>query len=386
MTRTRLVEQVHRTLKLLDERTTDLADEVMRLPVARYVDGDRWQREVDELFRSRPQVLALGVEVPSPGSYVARRLTGVPVVVTRDESGRVRGFLNVCRHRGGPVAADGCGSARALTCGYHAWSYALSGELLRVPAEGLFGEFDHADAGLVELPVAERAGLVFGCLRPDADLDLDGWLGEFGPELDDIDLGAGELAWTHEWEGPNWKLCKDGFLETYHFPVLHAKTINREAIGNVMPTDTWGQHARILIPRRSIHDERVRPEDEWDVTKMVSPTHYVFPNTMLSGSWGNWVLVSRIYPDASPERSTMVQTLVSKRPLADPEVRAEADRLDEYYRSVTFGEDYVFDYLLQSNLESGANTEFLIGRNELALQHFHTWVDRLCGAGPDDPR
>ena len=48
-----------------------------------------------------------------------------------DADGELASFLNVCRHRGAPLAED-CGTARALGCPYHAWVYRLDGTLARV--------------------------------------------------------------------------------------------------------------------------------------------------------------------------------------------------------------------------------------------------------------
>ena len=62
-----------------------------------------------------------------PGGDHARRHAGA-----RDDRRRrqMRAFLNVCRHRGAPLA-EGCGTARALSCPYHAWVYRLDGGLAR---------------------------------------------------------------------------------------------------------------------------------------------------------------------------------------------------------------------------------------------------------------
>ena len=61
-------------------------------------------------------------------------------------SGALRAFLNVCRHRGSPLA-DGCGNASALSCPYHAWVYRLDGSLARSAGVGEPEGFDPADFG-----------------------------------------------------------------------------------------------------------------------------------------------------------------------------------------------------------------------------------------------
>jgi len=59
---------------------------------------------------------------------VAITMAGFPVVIIND-SGTLRGFQNVCRHRGGPLVWEGEGSCKAFVCRYHGWSYGLDGSL-----------------------------------------------------------------------------------------------------------------------------------------------------------------------------------------------------------------------------------------------------------------
>ena len=66
--------------------------------------------------------------VAEPGSFLASECGHVPVVVVRDGEGDLRGFVNVCRHRGHLVASD-CGRRETLQCPYHAWTYRLDGTL-----------------------------------------------------------------------------------------------------------------------------------------------------------------------------------------------------------------------------------------------------------------
>ena len=55
-----------------------------------------------------------------------------------------------------------------------------------IPGRESFGEVDAT--GLVELPTEERVGAVFTILQPDADLDVDAWL---GPLAESISGGHG---------------------------------------------------------------------------------------------------------------------------------------------------------------------------------------------------
>ncbi len=53
--------------------------------------------------------------IADPETYFTFDVAGEPVVVTRDKSGTLRAFSNVCRHRAGPIA-QGAGCKHVLNC------------------------------------------------------------------------------------------------------------------------------------------------------------------------------------------------------------------------------------------------------------------------------
>ena len=69
-------------------------------------------------------------DVAAPGSYLATHADARRCSSCATRDGGLRAFLNVCRHRGSPLA-DGCGTASVLSCPYHAWVYRLDGTLAR---------------------------------------------------------------------------------------------------------------------------------------------------------------------------------------------------------------------------------------------------------------
>ena len=73
-------------------------------------------------------------EIERPGQFVLRELPGENIVVTRDSTGRVRAFHNVCRHRGTRLCTESTGHfPGSIQCPYHAWTYALDGRLIGAP-------------------------------------------------------------------------------------------------------------------------------------------------------------------------------------------------------------------------------------------------------------
>lgn len=362
-------------LKMISTGKTAMADDVMKVPSALYTDPEYWRREVHELFYRRPIVLGMSCQLPSPNSYCALEdIPGFRILLTRDAEGQAHAFFNSCSHRGAPVAS-GMKSAGRFSCPYHGWTYNTKGELIGLSESDTFGSKPCADLNLVEIQVEERYGLIFGVLEKDAKLDLDTWLGDYGPELEKIGLSEMTAMWSHSFQGPNWKICKDGFIENYHFASVHSKSLPT-LIGNVNLTDIWDIHSRVLMPHKGIVEEADRPEDKWRSGEMFEAVYVMFPNTMLASVWGDWPLVTRIFPGPTPEKSTCVQVLLCRLPYSD-ELQKQANEFEALYKSVTQDEDYVLDYAIQDALENGAHEHFTLGRNELSVQHFHKSIAKF---------
>ena len=92
-------EIVRRLLALHEQKSTELAPEPLRNPAADYTSTEQFALEQQRLFRDRPVVACLSVDVAEPGAYVATDCGGIPVAVVRGEDGRLRAFVNICRHR-----------------------------------------------------------------------------------------------------------------------------------------------------------------------------------------------------------------------------------------------------------------------------------------------
>ena len=103
----------------------------------------------------------------SPGATSTAQIGHVPVVVVRTREGELRGFVNVCRHRGHLVASgEGCGCRETLQCPYHAWTYPRRPLRARPVPEREPG-FDASTISL--LPVAVDTWGPFVFVNPDPE-------------------------------------------------------------------------------------------------------------------------------------------------------------------------------------------------------------------------
>ena len=120
MDRQAQIDLLKRLLRHLESKTTSLADLPWWNDTSVYFDPEHLAREEQILFRQHPLLMGFASDWPAPGSFRTDDYAGVPIIVMRGRDRKLRAFLNVCRHRGAKVA-QGCGTARALSCPYHAW-------------------------------------------------------------------------------------------------------------------------------------------------------------------------------------------------------------------------------------------------------------------------
>lgn len=372
-----LLALARRALTHFNDRTTDQAPDILAVPIDAYTNPDRYQAEVARIFRQLPIALGLGLEIPEPGSYLAMDAAGVPLLLIRGHDARARAFLNVCRHRGSPICQPGRGQRRRFTCPYHAWSYGDDGKLVGVYAEETFGTLNKAELGLVELPCEERAGLLWGTLTPGLSFDIDEWLGDFGAELATLDLGNWHLYQTRDLPGPGWKVTMDGYLEVYHHNSVHGQTVGEHTVGNLLVLDQYGPHQRMTFGRRSIGTLADQPESEWQPLEHIRLIHSGFPNLSVSGILGDHCLVSQIFPGPTPDCTITRQTVLAAREPTTPDAIAAAETFSAMVLQAVQDEDYVIGAGIQRVIHAGANREFLIGRNEPAVQHYHRNVARF---------
>jgi len=275
------------------------------------------------------------------------------------------------------VCADGAGKKSRFVCPYHSWAYAPDGELISLNSAQTFGEVDKSTLGLTELPCAEKAGVIWVALDPLATFDIDAWLGEFSEKLASLDLSNWYIYEQRDLPGPGWKVTIDGYLEVYHHDTVHGKTVGKHTVGNLLVHDTYGPHQRLNFGRKTLSELEQKGSDGWDGNEYIRIVHSVFPNLSISGIVGGHCLVSQVFPGDSPHSTVTRQTLLcAKKPQSDAE-ELSAQEFSAMTLQAVQDEDYVVGSSIQAGLQSGANTHFVIGRNEPGLQHYHQWVARF---------
>ncbi len=194
------------------------------LPSHFYFDADHYARELRSIWSHNWIYLCRSADLEGPRSYRTFTIGTQNLVVLRDETGVLRAFHNTCRHRGSVLCRQAQGRLKSdlLTCPYHAWSYALNGELKRTPTLSPIEGFDRADYPLYPVALKEWRGLLFVNLAGD-EAASSGPVADRGSDrLDNWPLE--DLVSGHVYEKTvrcNWKVFWENFSECLHCPGIH---------------------------------------------------------------------------------------------------------------------------------------------------------------------
>jgi choline monooxygenase len=277
-------------------------EEGWTLPASWYGDPSVFDAELEHVFARSWQYVGRADQAADPGQFFAARAGHVPVVVVRGRDSVLRGFVNVCRHRG-HLVAEGAGCRETLQCPYHAWTYDLDGALRRAPRADREPGFVPERFSLLPVSVDIWGPFVFANPDPDAP-SLRDTLGVL-PELvaaSGVDLARVRFHSHQEWPiEANWKVALENYLECYHCPVAHpgfSKVIDVDPDAYRLLVGPW--HTSQLGPvRASVRAGNGAPYvPRGDVEQ--SQYHFLFPNTTVNIAPGPQnVSIERWVPDGT---------------------------------------------------------------------------------------
>lgn len=193
-----------------------------------YTDPEIFAREQSEIFEKMWNCVMRADSLSTAGEWKTVTIGREEIIVVRSRKKGIRAYFNVCAHRGMRVCTQGEGKDKTLQCGYHAWTYALEGDLVAAPNLTSMPDVDRQDYGLKPVHVREWLGYVWVCLAeepPDFDEAVLGEVKTRFGEVESIDnygienLKLGETK-TYD-VAANWKLIIENFMECYHCATIH---------------------------------------------------------------------------------------------------------------------------------------------------------------------
>jgi len=364
----------------LEAKTTDLADAIMINPVSAYASPARLAQEKQKLFLEMPLLMTMSCHIPENGDFVTDDNTDVPILIVRGDDGKVRAFVNACRHRGARLVEDIGQVRKHLTCPYHAWSFDKQGAFVHAPSQEQFEGFDFDDCNLKQLACAERDGLIWGRAGGDEAIDIDAHLAGLAPELANFGFES-----YHHYESReiscrmNWKTIIDTFLEPYHFAVLHKNTVGPLLFGNLCLMDSFSRNLRETLPRRSIVELENQPEQDWDLINHTAMVYVLFPNTVFVMQRDH-AEVWRCFPvDNDPGKSRVLLEFYIPEPALTEKARRHWDKNMELTVRTVLDEDFPIGEGAQRGYAADAGGSVVYGKNEPALAHFQRAITEALG-------
>lgn len=193
-----------------------------------YISPEYFELERERIFRRVWLNVGRVEEIPQAGDYFVQDLAvgNTSILVVRGQDGVVRAFHNVCKHRGNKLVWHGSGSCQKLTCKFHGWTYAPDGQLVGVPEEEMFFDFEKKDYALTPVTTDICGGFIFIHLEPNPQETLQQYLGEVATVLREFPFAELPACYSYKAELKcNWRVARDSQLEAYHAKSLHARTI-----------------------------------------------------------------------------------------------------------------------------------------------------------------
>ena len=252
------------------------------LPSRLYLDESIYEQEKQKIFYCNWHYAGHLSQLNKPGDYLTATVADESIFIVRGQDETLRGFYNVCRHRAHQLL-EGSGNTRNIVCPYHAWSYALDGELRHARISEKVPGFDKSEFCLQPVRVDTLCDLVFFNLDPDAE-SLDSQapglaqdLQERIPELGNL-RAAESISPFGSAIAANWKVVVDNFVECYHCPLVHPEFASLVDMSSFQ-MDTFSNWSRQLAPDTR-PDNTAYPFDS-DAPVQSAAFWYLWPTTSI---------------------------------------------------------------------------------------------------------
>jgi hypothetical protein len=249
-------------------------------------------------------------------------------------------------------------------------------------ARDAFEPLERTDLGLCPVSSAERFGLILVRLGSTEPIDVAEELAGLGPEI--ADWGFERWHFFTQREGrfeANWKLIRDTFLESYHVFSLHRDTLAPDMLSTPFVGDSFGPHDRGVVMRKEVVTLLERPESEWKLKPYGSIVYILFPNAVINLPMSGHAELWEMYPEpGDPHRTRVSVRFYIPREPADDEQRAFWEANVRFTQCVVFEEDFGQQQDIHRSLRTGLMPEVVYGRNEPALIHHHSEMERALAS------
>lgn len=275
----------------IDQLLTQLRDtsdlpftEARAMPKGVYNHPEFLAKEQEKVFASEWVCVGRQDSVSQPGDYFSCEVVGEAILVIRDKDNVLRAFSNICLHRLSTLKT-GQGNCQRVVCPYHGWAYDLTGKLQGAPHMQHSPAFDKQDYQLPEVRLEIWQGFVYLTLN-DAAEPIATRLASLQEKISQYEMEnyIETFREEHIWD-TNWKILAENFMESYHLPVLHRKTVGGHSKiadmdcppGEAAYNYHWiRKEASLAIG--NAHPDNTRLEGDWRYTTAllaIYPSHLI---------------------------------------------------------------------------------------------------------------
>jgi nitrite reductase/ring-hydroxylating ferredoxin subunit len=124
---------------------------------ALFCEADVFAAERQRIFQRPSAAVEHASRIARNGYYFRCDAAPRPLILARDEEGRLHALRNLCLHAGYPICEAEEGAAERLICPYHGWEYTLTGKLVEPE---LSSRIDPTRLQLASYPVWVSNGLI----------------------------------------------------------------------------------------------------------------------------------------------------------------------------------------------------------------------------------
>ena len=353
-----------------------MSDQQKTLPARYYTDPAVFQQELENLFCQMWVCVGRTEQASKHGDFFLCEIAGESIIVTRDGDA-LRGFYNVCRHRGTRVCREQEGKfAGPIRCPYHGWSYGLDGSLVGAPHmdEG----FQREEYPLHSVQIDEWDGFIFLNLAHHSQslaVQLADLPKKFAPwGLRDLRRYK-RIAYDVK---ANWKLIVLNYNECLHCPLLHpalSRLTDYLSGNNDPPQPTYiggSMELRDGAETMSLDGRRRREYlPGLNEAQRRQVFYYaIYPNLFLS-LHPDYVMAHTLWPEAIDKTRVVCEWYFHANEMAKPDFNA--DDAVEFWHT-TNREDWGISELAQQGISSRAYVPGPYSPRERLPSAFDQWI------------
>jgi len=359
------------------------------LPNEHYTNNTVFDQEKQALLFGSWSGVGFAKDIPNPGDAMPVTFLGMPLILVRDQAGKINVFQNTCRHRGMILLDEPKNIKRVFRCPYHSWCYDLNGNLKTTPHVGGPGQNTHEEIKTEELSLFSIPSYVWhdvifvnisAAAEPFEVVHKD--LMERWKEFAQPYFHGGAESSFKLHVKTNWKLAVENYCESYHLPWIHPGLNSYSRLEdhyNIEKRELYSGQGTYVYQQLKNDSGNTLPDFEGLSEQWNSGAEYiaVYPNVLL-GAHRDHLFSIVLEPKSTHETVEHIELYYAGQQQKDsantPEQRTFFRENAKQWKSV-----FEEDIFVVEGMQRGRHGEFFDGGKfspvmDSPTHNFHHWV------------